>query len=63
MKIPIYCDHCDKLIATVDTKADVSCDWAEASCGEKVCEECCEYCQAEHFIDGSCPHRYEAHLD
>lgn len=45
MKIPIYCEHCGKLIATFDTSRDTSVDWAESPCGKKVCEKCCDECE------------------
>ena len=38
MRIPINCEHCGELIAMFDTNEDVSAEWAEAPCGEKVCE-------------------------
>lgn len=44
MRIPIYCEHCGGLIATCDTAEDTSAEWAEAPCGENVCEKCCVEC-------------------
>lgn len=44
MNIPIYCERCGGLIGTYDTNEDVSVDWAEAPCGEKICSDCCRYC-------------------
>ena len=60
MKIPIYCEHCGELIATFDTSADVTCEWAEAPCGEKVCEECCDICAQQHDPYHACMYRREA---
>lgn len=59
MKIPIYCERCGKLIATFDTAKDSSVEWAEAPCGEKVCEECCAECAK----NDACMYREEAHID
>jgi len=48
MRIPIYCENCGKLIATFDTAKDTSTTWAEAPCGEKICDACCEACEREN---------------
>ena len=63
MKIPIYCEHCGELIATFDTNMDISVDWAEAPCGEKVCEECCAECAKQHDPYHACVYSREAGLD
>ena len=62
MRIPIYCEHCGDRIATFDTVNGASCDWAEAPCGEKVCEECCAECAKQHDPHHACIYRREANL-
>ena len=59
MKIPIHCEHCGEFIATFDTAVDTSCEWAEAPCGEKVCEQCCEECAKQHDPHHTCMFRRE----
>ena len=62
MRIPIYCERCGDLIAIFDTNEDVSCEWAEAPCGEKVCEKCCKDCASTFDPYHACSHRTEASL-
>lgn len=59
MRIPINCEHCGELIAMFDTNEDVSAEWAEAPCGEKVCEACCEDCARNHYPYHACMFRSE----
>lgn len=65
MRIPIYCENCGKLIGTRDSDYDqgVAMNWAEAACGEKICDECCEACEREN-TDGinftGCPYKEES---
>lgn len=62
MRLPIHCEHCGELIAMFDTSEDVSAEWAEAPCGEMVCEECCEECARQHDPYHACMFRREAGL-
>lgn len=62
MRIPIYCELCGELIAMFDTANDISCEWAEAPCGEKVCEECCKECAEQQDPYHACMYRREAFL-
>ena len=66
MRIPIYCEHCGELIATFDTAEDTSAEWAEAPCGENVCDECCAECAEcaeQHDPYHACIYRREAYID
>lgn len=62
MRIPIYCEHCGDLIAMFDTSEDVSAEWAEAPCGEKVCQTCCEECSRQQAPYHCCMYAKEAGL-
>lgn len=57
MEIPIHCEHCGELIATLDTSKDSSVEWTEAPCGEKVCRACCEECANTHDTYHACMFR------
>lgn len=60
MRIDVRRENCGKLIDVFDTAIDVSTDWAEAPCGEKVCGECCEECERENMDGinyGGCPYK------
>lgn len=60
----MLCENCGKQIGTwgSDNDQGVSLEWAEAPCGEKVCDECCEECEREN-TDGmnytGCPYKEE----
>lgn len=63
MNIPIRCEKCGEIIATFDTRHDTSCGWAEAPCGEKVCEDCCNTCECENMNGiyySHCPYKEES---
>lgn len=63
MKLLIRCECCNKVLAEFDTMKDTSIEWAQAPCGEKVCEECCSTCAREHDTLHPCVFRIEAGYD